>query len=58
MQWMIENWLLLLFGVGMIGMHLFGHRHGGKGGHDHGAKDPSPKQNKNNKDQTEESTDA
>lgn len=32
MQWIVNNWLLLLFGGGMIGMHLFGHgRHGGHG---------------------------
>lgn len=40
MQWITENWLLILLGGGMVAMHLFGHgKHGGKGGHDHrGAK--------------------
>ena len=33
MQWMIENWLLLLVGGGMLAMHLFGHGHGHKRGH-------------------------
>ncbi len=35
MQWIIDNWLLILFGGGMIAMHLFGHGHGhgGHGGH-------------------------
>lgn len=34
MQWITENWLLLLLGGGMLAMHLFGHgKHGGKGGH-------------------------
>ena len=36
MQWIIENWLLLALGGGMIAMHMFGHGHGhgkGKGGH-------------------------
>jgi hypothetical protein len=32
MQWIIDNWLLLALGGGMIAMHLFGHGHG-KGGH-------------------------
>ncbi|WP_448325986.1 hypothetical protein [Sulfitobacter sp. M13] len=49
MQWILENWLILLFGVGMIGMHLFGHRHGKKMGHDHGSKGHSHKQDKKNK---------
>jgi hypothetical protein len=31
MQWITDNWLILLFGGGMIAMHLFGH--GGHGGH-------------------------
>lgn len=31
MQWVIDNWILLLFGGGMIAMHLFGHGHGGHG---------------------------
>jgi len=33
MQWITDNWVLLLFGGGMIAMHLFGHGHGGHGGH-------------------------
>jgi len=40
MQWITENWLLLLFGGGMLAMHLFGHGHGHKRGHkggDHAA---------------------
>ncbi|WP_138935006.1 hypothetical protein [Roseovarius arcticus] len=32
MQWVYENWLLLLVGGGMIAMHLFGHGHGHKSG--------------------------
>ena len=31
MQWLAENWFLVLIGGGMIAMHLFGH--GGHGGH-------------------------
>lgn len=31
MEWLSENWLLVLFGGGMIAMHLGGHRHGGSG---------------------------
>lgn len=32
MQWLVDNWILVLFGGGMIAMHLFGHGHGGHGG--------------------------
>ena len=32
MQWLLDNWILVLFGVGMLAMHLFGHGHGGHGG--------------------------
>lgn len=28
MQWVIDNWLLVLLGGGMLAMHLFGHGHG------------------------------
>lgn len=31
MQWIAENWVVLLLGGGMIAMHLFGHGHGGHG---------------------------
>lgn len=31
MEWITENWLLILLGGGMLAMHLFGHKHGGKG---------------------------
>jgi len=32
MQWVLENWVLVIFGGGMVAMHLFGHRgHGAKG---------------------------
>jgi hypothetical protein len=34
MQWITENWLLILLGGGLIAMHLFGHKkHRGKGGY-------------------------
>ena len=32
MEWVLDNWFLLLFGGGMIAMHMFGHGHGGHGG--------------------------
>lgn len=39
MEWFGENWLLVLLGLGMVAMHLFGHRVGGGGccggGHGH-----------------------
>lgn len=40
MQWLVDNWLLVLLGGGMFAMHLFGHGgHGGsktKGNEGHG----------------------
>ncbi len=37
MEWVLDNWIWILFGVGMIAMHMFGHGghgdHGGHGGH-------------------------
>ena len=37
MSWLAENWIWVLFGVGFVAMHLFGHGcHGGHGGHDTG----------------------
>lgn len=34
MEWFSENWVWMLFFVGMIAMHMFGHgSHGGHGGH-------------------------
>ena len=33
MLWFANNWILIAFVVGMLAMHLFGHRgHGGHGG--------------------------
>lgn len=32
MQWLAENWLVLLLFTGMLAMHLFGHGHGSHGG--------------------------
>ncbi|HEX9753360.1 MAG TPA: hypothetical protein VGA46_07940 [Methyloceanibacter sp.] len=31
MQWVLDNWVWILLGGGMVAMHLFGH--GGHGGH-------------------------
>jgi len=28
MQWVIDNWVLVLLGGGFVAMHLFGHGHG------------------------------
>jgi hypothetical protein len=30
MQWVVDNWILILFGGGMLAMHLFGHGGHGK----------------------------
>ena len=36
MQWIIDNWVLVLLGGGMVAMHMFGHGHGhGRKGKDH-----------------------
>lgn len=37
MEWLIENWVLVLVFGGMAAMHLFGHGHGGHK-HDKSAK--------------------
>ena len=46
MQWIVDNWLILLLGGGMVAMHLFGHGHGGHGG-GHGGHGPG-RRNKSN----------
>ncbi len=34
MEWFSQNWVWLLFAIGMVAMHMFGHGgHGGHGGH-------------------------
>ncbi len=33
MEWIAENWILVLLGGAMVAMHLFGHGHGHKKGH-------------------------
>ena len=46
MEWISQNWVWVLFVVGMIAMHLFGHGgHGGHGGHDDGKSDSKPTSN-------------
>lgn len=30
MQWLAENWVIILLLGAMIGFHLFGHGHGGR----------------------------
>ena len=43
MTWLSNNWIWIAFGVGMLAMHLFGHRHGqGRGScsHDRVRRDP------------------
>ena len=43
MEWLSQNWVWVLFFVGMIAMHMFGH--GGHGGHGggHGGSKPAGK---------------
>ncbi|MBI1220769.1 MAG: hypothetical protein GC186_19750 [Rhodobacteraceae bacterium] len=36
MQWILDNWLIVLLFGGMAAMHLFGHGHGGHSGHGNG----------------------
>jgi len=33
MEWIAENWFLILIIILFVGMHMFGHGHGGHGGH-------------------------
>lgn len=47
MAWLSENWVWVLFGVGMIAMHMFGH--GGHGGHGGGGRDEEPPAGKDGK---------
>jgi hypothetical protein len=43
MEWISQNWVWVLFAVGMIAMHLFGHGgHGGHAGHGEVQIDHSP----------------
>lgn len=46
MEWFSQNWVWVLFAVGMIAMHMFGHGghggHGGHCGHAGGHADPEP----------------
>lgn len=43
MEWILQNWVWVLFAVGMIAMHLFGHGgHGGHGGNDDRQSDANP----------------
>ena len=37
MEWIAQNWVWVLFAVGMVAMHMFGH--GGHGGHGSGHDD-------------------
>ena len=41
MDWLLSNWIWIVFGIAMIAMHMFGH--GGHGGHSRDKKqDPVP----------------
>ncbi len=40
MQWLLDNWIWVLFGVGMVALHLFGH--GRRGARGNSAGDASP----------------
>ena len=42
MQWVIDNWVLVLLGGGFVAMHLFGHGHGhGRKGKSHEPDEPA-----------------
>jgi len=50
MQWVIDNWILLVFGGAMVAMHLFGHRgHGGHGKDRRPDQDDAPSKSPQNK---------
>ncbi len=43
MEWLLQNWVWVLFFAGFIAMHLFGHGgHGSHGRHRDGRNDPKP----------------
>ena len=43
MEWFSQNWVWVLFAVGMIAMHMFGHGgHGGHSGHGNRRDDSAP----------------
>lgn len=43
MEWLSQNWFFVLVLVAFVGMHLFGHGHGGgHGGHGRDDKKDSP----------------
>jgi hypothetical protein len=53
MEWLSQNWVWVLFGVGMIAMHMFGHGgHGGHGGHCGGSRDEEQPAGKDGKQST------
>ena len=33
MYWLLENWVRVLIGIAFVALQLFGHSHGGHGGH-------------------------
>ena len=45
MEWITQNWVWVLFAVGMVAMHMFGH--GGHGGHGGGHDDATRTHNDN-----------
>ena len=48
MEWIAQNWVWVLFAVGMVAMHMFGHGgHGGHGGHRGGHDDAKRTRNDN-----------
>ena len=54
MEWFSQNWVWVLFAVGMIAMHMFGHGgHGKHGGHG-GGNDESKPASKNAVERTQE----
>lgn len=51
MEWLSENWVWVLFAVGMIAMHMFGHGgHGGHGGHRGSGRDDARPAGRNDED--------
>lgn len=53
MDWIAQNWVWVLFAVGMIVMHMFGH--GGHGGHGSGHGDARRARNDNARPPSEQS---
>jgi hypothetical protein len=50
MEWLSQNWVLVLLGIGFIAMHMFGH--GGHAGHGSSGREVEKPEDKDGKQRT------